>query len=64
MFTFYILSFVLDLVPSVRTRRHVPQGEKGNVHSEETETVPAVVAYDQQLADEAADPHYYRGQQV
>ncbi|KAJ5818331.1 hypothetical protein N7474_003922 [Penicillium riverlandense] len=28
VFTGYILSFVLDLLPSVRTRRHLPQGEK------------------------------------
>lgn len=28
VFTGYILSFVVDLLPSVRTRRHVPQGEK------------------------------------
>jgi hypothetical protein len=28
VFTFYILSFIIDLLPSVRTRRHIPQGEK------------------------------------
>ncbi|OJJ47452.1 hypothetical protein ASPZODRAFT_64506 [Penicilliopsis zonata CBS 506.65] len=28
IFTFYVLSFVIDLLPSVRTRNHVPQGEK------------------------------------
>lgn len=28
VFSFYVLSFVIDLLPSVRTRRHVPQGEK------------------------------------
>lgn len=28
IFTFYILSFVIDLLPSVRTKHHVPQGEK------------------------------------
>ncbi|KAF4221169.1 hypothetical protein CNMCM5878_009966 [Aspergillus fumigatiaffinis] len=28
VFTGYILSFVVDLLPSVRTRRHIPQGEK------------------------------------
>jgi hypothetical protein len=28
VFTGYILSFVVDLLPSVRTRKRVPQGEK------------------------------------
>lgn len=26
LFTFYVLSFVIDLLPSVRTKHHVPQG--------------------------------------
>ncbi|QKX62643.1 uncharacterized protein TRUGW13939_09804, partial [Talaromyces rugulosus] len=29
IFTFYVLSFVIDLLPSVRRRHHLPQGEKG-----------------------------------
>lgn len=28
IYTFYVLSFVVDLLPSVRTKNHVPQGEK------------------------------------
>lgn len=28
VFTFYVLSFIIDLLPSVRTRKHIPQGEK------------------------------------
>lgn len=28
IFTFYVLSFVIDLLPSVRSRHHIPQGEK------------------------------------
>lgn len=28
IFTFYVLSFVIDLLPAVRTRHHIPQGEK------------------------------------
>ncbi|KAJ5557994.1 Frag1/DRAM/Sfk1 [Penicillium sp. DV-2018c] len=28
IFAFFALSFVIDLLPSVRTKRHVPQGEK------------------------------------
>lgn len=30
IFTGYILSFLLDLLPSVRTRRHLPQGSEGD----------------------------------
>lgn len=39
-FTFYVLSFIIDLLPSVRTRHHIPQGqqnlmlaEQGNVNN-------------------------------
>lgn len=28
IFTFYVLSFVIDLLPSIRSRHHIPQGEK------------------------------------
>ena len=28
IFTFYILTFILDLLPSVQNSRHVPQGVK------------------------------------
>ncbi|PGH14846.1 hypothetical protein AJ80_05772 [Polytolypa hystricis UAMH7299] len=28
IFTFYIFSFIIDLLPSVRTRNHIPQGER------------------------------------
>ncbi|OJD13798.1 hypothetical protein AJ78_05780 [Emergomyces pasteurianus Ep9510] len=28
IFTFYVLSFVIDLLPSVRTRSHIPQGKR------------------------------------
>lgn len=41
VFTFYILSFLLDLLPSVRTKHHIPQGwrqaelEKGR-HGDQT----------------------------
>lgn len=28
IFTFYVLSFVIDLLPAVRTKNHVPQGHK------------------------------------
>ncbi|EER24744.1 hypothetical protein CPC735_000880 [Coccidioides posadasii C735 delta SOWgp] len=28
IFTFYVFSFVIDLAPAVRTRRHIPQGQR------------------------------------
>ncbi|KKZ61002.1 hypothetical protein EMCG_04337 [[Emmonsia] crescens] len=28
IFTFYVLSFIIDLLPSVRTRNHIPQGKQ------------------------------------
>ncbi|CAG7938595.1 unnamed protein product [Penicillium nalgiovense] len=28
IFAFFVFSFIIDLLPSVRTKRHVPQGEK------------------------------------
>ncbi|PGH07645.1 proteasome component ECM29 [Blastomyces parvus] len=28
IFTFYVLSFVIDLLPAVRTRNHIPQGKR------------------------------------
>ncbi|KAL4961444.1 Frag1/DRAM/Sfk1 family protein [Aspergillus stella-maris] len=62
VFTFYVLSFVIDLLPSVRTRSHVPQGEKriGSSHSEQ----PVV---EEPLTHDSAGPNanhntsFYRG---
>jgi len=31
IFTFYVLSFLLDLLPSVRTKHHVPQGYNSDI---------------------------------
>ncbi|KAL4881495.1 Frag1/DRAM/Sfk1 family-domain-containing protein [Aspergillus karnatakaensis] len=67
VFTFYVLSFVIDLLPSVRTRRHVPQGEKvlGSPHSSQPEMV-----YEEPLTHDSAGPNanhnagYYRGVNV
>ncbi|KAL4975760.1 Frag1/DRAM/Sfk1 family-domain-containing protein [Aspergillus desertorum] len=67
VFTFYVLSFVVDLLPSVRTRNHVPQGEKriGSAHSDHPEMV-----YEEPLTQDSAGPNanrntnYYRGAHV
>lgn len=34
VFTFYVLSFVVDLLPSVRTKSHLPQGHKDIIAAE------------------------------
>ncbi|KAL4776237.1 Frag1/DRAM/Sfk1 family-domain-containing protein [Aspergillus nidulans var. acristatus] len=67
VFTFYVLSFVVDLLPSVRTRNHVPQGEKriNSAHSDHPEMV-----YEEPLTQDSAGPNanrntnYYRGAHV
>ncbi|KAI9373312.1 Frag1/DRAM/Sfk1 family-domain-containing protein [Aspergillus egyptiacus] len=67
VFTFYVLSFVVDLLPSVRTRRHVPQGEKRieSAHSEQPQMM-----YEEPLTQDSAGPNaigsanYYRGAHV
>ena len=50
IFTFYALSFVLDLLPSVQSAKHVPQGVKeqekrleegGHMHDHENNGYPA-----------------------
>lgn len=54
VFTFYVLSFIIDLLPSVRTRNHVPQGEKriGSSHSEQ----PAMV-YEEPFTQNSMGPN-------
>ena len=53
IFTFYVLSFLLDLVPSIRTKHHVPQGfregpaiEKGHERD-----------YEQNLTNDSTGPN-------
>ncbi|KAL4779089.1 Frag1/DRAM/Sfk1 family-domain-containing protein [Aspergillus varians] len=68
IFTFYVLSFIIDLLPSVRTRNHVPQGEKrmgyamGSVHSEQPEVVcEAPLTYDSAGPNANMETTFYRG---
>jgi len=43
IFTFYVLSFILDLWPSVRSKTHVPQGgESGKLCWRKTQKEMAV----------------------
>lgn len=63
VFTFYVLSFVIDLLPSVRTRNHIPQGEKGMGprHSDQHEMVEAPLTQDSAGPNANANTNYYRG---
>jgi hypothetical protein len=60
-FTFYILSFLLDLLPSVQTRHHVPQGFKGGpmgVQMAATDGHPDVSGkYQGPLTNDSAGPY-------
>ncbi|KAJ5615456.1 Frag1/DRAM/Sfk1 [Penicillium hordei] len=67
VFTGYILSFVVDLLPSVRTRNHVPQGEKylmnqGGLSGTREEGV----SIEEPLTHDSMGPTtgFYRGQRV
>lgn len=63
VFTFYVLSFVIDLLPSVRTRNHLPQGEKGMGprHSDQHEMVEAPLTQDSAGPNANPNTNYYRG---
>jgi hypothetical protein len=63
VFTGYVLSFVVDLLPSVRTRRHVPQGEKRSVMTHRDEGSHNV-SLEEPLTYDSQGPNYYRGQRV
>lgn len=67
VFTGYVLSFVVDLLPAVRTRRHVPQGEKhasmmSSPHG--SGEIPSGASIEEPLTTDSTGPNYYRGQRV
>ncbi|KAL2003466.1 hypothetical protein VTN02DRAFT_3777 [Thermoascus thermophilus] len=69
VFTFYIFSFIIDLLPSVRTRHHVPQGEKRLEMAETGPNPPRPAAqqetvYEAPLTTDSTGPNAntYRGQ--
>ncbi|KAJ9212262.1 hypothetical protein DTO166G4_6206 [Paecilomyces variotii] len=66
VFTFYVLSFVIDLLPSVRTRTRVPQGEKNLAMAEAGVGRGSTVSYERPLTVDSAGPNTntYRGQVV
>lgn len=52
IFTFYVLSFVVDLLPSVRTKHHIPQGYKDVMMAEQAMNT-AGVAGDQRFSQQS-----------
>lgn len=63
VFTGYVLSFVVDLLPSVRTRTRVPQGEK-LLALNELGMNRAPASLEEPLTTDSTGPNYYRGQRV
>jgi hypothetical protein len=59
VFTFYVLSFLLDLLPSVRTKHHVPQGfrEGPAIEKGETRHQHQGAEYEQNLTNDSAGPN-------
>lgn len=59
IFTFYVLSFLLDLLPSVRTKHHVPQGFREGPAIEKGQTMNGNqgAAYQQNLTNDSAGPN-------
>lgn len=64
VFTGYILSFVIDLLPSVRTRRHLPQGEKRLEMAYAGGNAPQHTSLEEPLTTDSTGPNFYRGQRV
>lgn len=66
VFTGYVLSFVIDLLPSVRTRRHVPQGEKRTQVGPTSPSGVESVTIEEPLTMDSTGPAagYYRGQRI
>lgn len=72
IFTFYILSFVLDLFPAVRTRSHIPQGHRIAMSQAPSAAYPASqgyqpdIEYEQPLTTDSMgeNANTYRGQVV
>jgi hypothetical protein len=68
VFTGYVCSFIIDLLPSVRTRHHVPQGEKLAMERGGGFDGPSeAVSIEEPLTYDSAGPNttgYYRGQRT
>lgn len=71
VFTFYVLSFVVDLLPSVRTKHHIPQGHKAMMAAEQgmngnrfSQQSTQDGSYEQNLTNDSAGPNRPDGQYV
>ncbi|EED15313.1 FK506 suppressor Sfk1, putative [Talaromyces stipitatus ATCC 10500] len=62
VFTFYVLSFIIDLLPSVRTRHHIPQGEKAFARPSTSSGHPEITYEEPVTTDSMGDrANTYRG---
>lgn len=62
VFTFYVLSFIVDLLPSVRTKSHLPQGHKDIMMAAESGVAgrrfsQTSTTYEQNLTSDSAGPN-------
>jgi len=67
VYTFYVLSFVVDLLPSVRTKKHIPQGHKDvlaeqglahpNAHGRLSQQSTRQGSYEHNLTNDSAGPN-------
>ncbi|KAJ5130137.1 uncharacterized protein N7515_006176 [Penicillium bovifimosum] len=66
VFTGYVVSFIVDLLPSVRTRNHVPQGEKYLMSQNGFRGEEQAVSIEEPLTHDSSGPTtgFYRGQRV
>jgi hypothetical protein len=67
VFTGYVVSFIVDLLPSVRTHNHVPQGEKYLMTQNGIRGVEEqAVSIEEPLTHDSVGPTtgFYRGQRV
>lgn len=63
VFTGYVLSFMIDLLPSVRTRRHLPQGEK-RLEMAPGPNAPHQTSLEEPLTTDSTGPNFFRGQHM
>lgn len=70
IYTFWVLSFVIDLLPSVRTKHHIPQGYKDGMMMEQgmnatfSQQSTRHGSYEQNLTSDSAGPNRPRDKYV
>ena len=63
IFTFYVMSFFIDLLPAVRTKNHVPQGEMTNVGQRMDAGENPHDAYEENLTGDSAGQYPVNGRE-